>query len=305
MPIRVKFFSSFCSSELCLQKFTSLMNNLLYISGEITYTNDDDYTHAILLNTAMPKLSISKENVLGLAFEPPVFLGITDKFIKYAQKHIGRYYIGHIGNLPLPFQSHHGFMWCICNTGNLPPLAGPLAGPLTGPSAETFISIIFSNKKITHGHKYRHRLVSAIMKHNLPIDIWGHGCNNLKLRSHMGSSTGKPKYRIRGSFQSIEPFKGYLFTIVIENCSLPDYFSEKLLDPLLLNVTPIYYGCQKVEEYFPNMTIKLTDSISGDIKLLKRIISEPDSYLKNIHIDRLRILTTMNLKQHLSEIFQI
>ena len=38
----------------------------------------------------MPDLRVSKENVIGLAFEPIPFLDLTIPFIEYAQKHIGK-----------------------------------------------------------------------------------------------------------------------------------------------------------------------------------------------------------------------
>ena len=38
------------------------------------FTNDDDYTHAILINTPIIPKNIPKENVIGLACEPYLFL---------------------------------------------------------------------------------------------------------------------------------------------------------------------------------------------------------------------------------------
>ena len=42
-----------------------------------SFTSGEDYTHAILMNKAMPSLRIPRENVIGLAFEPREFLNIT------------------------------------------------------------------------------------------------------------------------------------------------------------------------------------------------------------------------------------
>ena len=55
---------------------------------KVYITNGDDYTHIIILNTAMPNIPqhISKENVIGLSFEPNVYLGLNDRFINYVQK---------------------------------------------------------------------------------------------------------------------------------------------------------------------------------------------------------------------------
>lgn len=53
----------------------------------IYITTEDDYTHVIIINTAMPKINknIPKSHVIGLAFEPFQFLGLTRKFVSYAQ----------------------------------------------------------------------------------------------------------------------------------------------------------------------------------------------------------------------------
>ena len=53
---------------------------------KIYITADDDYTHAIIINTIMPELKIPNENVLGLAFEPIQFLNMTPEFVNYAMR---------------------------------------------------------------------------------------------------------------------------------------------------------------------------------------------------------------------------
>ena len=97
--MRIKIFSNFCDSFTCKAHFervcqVGLMDN--YGSGKALYiTTEEDYTLAIILNTAMPVLNnIGKANVLGLAFEPTPFLNLTPAFIQYAQTYIGKYFIG-------------------------------------------------------------------------------------------------------------------------------------------------------------------------------------------------------------------
>ena len=80
--IKIKCFSTFCSSKLCKEKFELMDKHQLFefygVGKKYLISEDDDYTHAIILNTAMPKLNIPKENVLGLACEPFEFLRISD-----------------------------------------------------------------------------------------------------------------------------------------------------------------------------------------------------------------------------------
>lgn len=112
---KIKIFSNFCKSDDCKINFENIFeaNNLDFYgeNKKIFLTTEDDYTHAIILNTVMPNLSIPKENVIGLAFEPIEFLGLSEIFIKYAKKHIGKYLIGSKKNLPEPFIEHFTFMW--------------------------------------------------------------------------------------------------------------------------------------------------------------------------------------------------
>ena len=111
--IVVKFFSDFCTSEQCIQEFSSLSRFLnLNFEDKIRFTTQEDYTHVVILNRATPSLEkIPKKNVLGLACEPVQFLNLYNGFIDYAKEKIGIYYIGEKGNLPEPFVEHHGFMY--------------------------------------------------------------------------------------------------------------------------------------------------------------------------------------------------
>jgi hypothetical protein len=119
--IRVRFFSDFTDSIEIKSVYERMCEtHLINEYGKdkkIYITVDNDYTHVIILNTAMPTIkNIPKQNVIGLAFEPPYFLRLTQKFIDYAQKYINKYFIGDKGNLPLPFTEGFGYMW------HIPPL---------------------------------------------------------------------------------------------------------------------------------------------------------------------------------------
>jgi hypothetical protein len=279
--IKVKFFSSFCDSQNCInvyKRVTELIDNHYY-GKNVVFTTEDDYTHAIIVNTAMPQLTCKKENVIGLAFEPPCYLNLTYDFVIYAMQNIGKYYIGDNTSLPSPFINHHGFMWYI-----------PF--PRMVETKNNFMSIIFSNKKDTIGHKYRHLLVQTILRFGLPIDIYGRGCTSL---SNINDS------RLKGQFNDEEPYKNYKFSIAIENVSLPDYISEKLINCLVYGTTPIYYGAINTDKYFPDKYIRLTGKLKDDLELLRNIISNPESYIKQW--DRYEILKKMNLIEHLDNVF--
>ena len=258
----IKFFSSFGSSDGCIEAYTRVSELMLdpNFNKTYTFTTGENYTHAIILNTAMPALTLPKENVIGLAFEPLIFLNLTPAFIAYANKHIGKYLIGEKKNLPSPFIEHFGYMWHIT--------------PLhlsTIPNKSKVMSLMISNKVMTSGHQYRHTLCKRILNSNLPIDIYGNGC---KIYEKSRDT------RLKGIFQDNEPYEDYLFHIAIENVETPHYFSEKIMNPLLCNTTPIYLGCQEINQYFPNMVITLTGQIESDMTLLTDICQRQERYIK-------------------------
>jgi hypothetical protein len=257
--IRIKFFSSFCSSEDCKKNYESVNKSYLYdfYNQDYIFTSDDDYTHAIILNTAMPTLTIPKENVLGFAFEPYPYLGLTVQFIEYAIKHIGKYFIGDCNELPQPFIEHFGYMWYSSIQQDIwykPKL----------------MSIVFSDKVSAPGHEYRHKIVQAIINYDLPIDIYGYGCK-------MYQSS-----KLKGSFENNEPYEDYMFSICIENFESNHYFSEKIITPLLLNCNPIYLGCKNIDSYFDNI-LHLNGNINNDLEYIQEIINNPIYYYKKTY----------------------
>jgi hypothetical protein len=284
--IRLRFFSNFGDSKACKAAYESMFctcemanygpNKLVYI------TNDDDYTHAIILNTAMPllKADIPKENVVGLAFEPIYFLGLNSAFVDYAQKYIGKYFIGDKFNLPSPFLEGFTYMWHI----------SPLK---VVPNKTKLMSIMISEKGVAPGHKYRYKLVNAILQSNLPIDIYGRGCANFN----------KDDNRLKGEFKEKEPYEDYFFHIAIENYQCAHYFSEKIINPLHCSSMPIYLGCKNITQYFSDNIICLTGDLNNDMQLLTSILNAPMKYYKKINAKDLDNST--NFFRNLNKLFDI
>jgi hypothetical protein len=283
--MKIRIFSSFCTSENCKSVYerlceTQFINNYGK-DKDIYITTEDDYTHVIIANTAMPHLKddIPKSNVIGLAYEPVPFLGLTPQFIQYAQTYVGKYYIGEKGNLPDPFVEHYGYMWHIT----------PLS---TVPTKKNIMSIMVSNKNNAPGHKYRHKLVQAILQSNLPVDIYGRGC---MYYTNINDS------RLKGNFDDLEPYESYDYHICIENFKTPHYFSEKITNALLCGTTPIYWGCNNIASYFPDITYELSGDVLSDMNLLRMIFQNPEYYKKPIEIDSIK--KKINLLHNIEKIF--
>ena len=300
--MRIKFFSDFCDSATCKYHYERVChaNQLAYYGPQkaLYITTGDDYTHAIILNMAMPVLkNIGRANVLGLAFEPPPFLQMTKAFIQYAQKYIGKYFLGskyfivnyeYTNNiLPDLFKEHYAYMWHIT-----PPLF-PAA-----PRKTSLMSIMVSDKQNAPGHQYRHTLVKHILSKGLPIDIYGRGSN---LYKGMYGSIYKNDKRLKGQFNEIEPYHHYAFHICIENFMTPAYFSEKITNTLLSSTTPIYWGCTQILDYFPANVIQLSGEIEKDIVLIQAIINEPMKYMAQINVTKIK--DKLNLLKNVKNLF--
>ena len=293
--MRIKFFSSFCDSSECKLKYERLceVHKISHYgkfidkhtTTSLSITTGEDYTHAIILNIAMPNLKIPKQNVIGLAFEPPAYLKLSVEFIQYAQKHIGKYFIGdnrfwldQRKILPEVFIEGYAYMWHITPLNYI-----PLKNKL--------MSIMISDKQFAPGHKYRHALVNEILRTDLPIDIYGRGVGLYRYKDS----------RLKGKYKDLEPYENYSFHICIENFQLNHYFSEKITNTLLCGATPVYLGCKNIHHYFPANVITMSGNISRDLILLRDIIQNPRKYTANINVDNIK--DKLNLLKNVENIF--
>lgn len=298
--IRIRFFSDFCSSEECKKKYEKmcLYKKIEYYgkTKKIYITTTETYTHVFLLNCPIPpNIHVEKECVVGFAHEPPnnSFLRLYfNNFIEFAQNNIGKYFIGSTIGLPSPpFVGHHGFLF-----HELPSNIGIGGGSKVTNKKTKLMSIMVSHKSYTIGHKYRHALVSYILKHRLPIDIWGNGAKNYK--RHYPENNN-----IYGDFKYMsEMCDSYMFTIAIENTSHDHYFTEKIVNPLLYDTIPLYWGCKKIEEYFPNYSIKLTGNINMDMITIGRILKNPEYFRVKHKANIEEVLDKVNLINNVERI---
>ncbi len=280
LKIVVRVFSDFCTSEQASIVFSSMCPNFETFKDTIRFTSGNDYTHCVVLNTPKENLLVPKQYVIGLAHEPFFYLGLTNEFILYAEQNIGKYYIGDTKNLNLPFVQHIPYLWHT-----------PLLNSIY--IKTSLMSIIFSNKKETKGQQYRHEIVNQILTSNLPIDVWGRGCENVNSLDS----------RIKGGFDQNEPYESYQFTIAIENCEHPFYVSEKFINPLMVQTIPLYYGSSCVDIEFPNCFIRLNGNLEHDLGIIKNVLESPSKYSKTIN--NRQIAEKCDLVQHLHDVFLI
>lgn len=97
-------------------------------------------------------------------------------------------------------------------------------------SKHRMLSLIASKKHKLEGHKLRHRVAGRLRAGQIDSDIMGWGY--------------KPFAR------KAEGLAPYRYSIVIENSREPGYFTEKIIDALLLKTVPIYWGAPDIDSFF-------------------------------------------------------
>lgn len=129
------------------------------------------------------------------------------------------------------------------------------------------ISIITSNKTYTKGHRKRIELSMRIKKHfGDAVDLYGRGFNYFN-----------------NKWDVLYPYK---FHITIENSLERNYFTEKLIDPILSYTLPLYYGCSNIEDYFrlPDfLKIKNLDDYDSIKQKITFLLD--NEYLYDTHLD--------------------
>ena len=99
-----------------------------------------------------------------------------------------------------------------------------------------------------------------------------------------------------------EMCENYMFTIAIENTSHDHYFTEKIVNPLLYDTIPLYWGCKKIEEYFPNYSIKLTGNINMDIITIGRVLKNPQYFALKHKANIEEVLDKVNLIKNVEKL---
>lgn len=122
------------------------------------------------------------------------------------------------------------------------------------------ISIISSSNTMMPGHNKRMQVIDKIIKHyEKEIDLFGKDINPISVKA-----TGILPYR---------------YHICIENSFIPDYWTEKIADPLLGYSVPIYCGCTNISDYFDERSF-----IGFNIKRYDKLFRTLDKLLDNPEI---------------------
>ena len=111
------------------------------------------------------------------------------------------------------------------------------------------VSIIASDKDWTIGHKLRHEIIG-------------------RYRDEINYVCGKGYEPVDNK---IIAFKDFQYTIVIENCKIDYYWTDKIIDAFASGTVPIFWGCPSIDKYFDKNGIIIFDDIDELRNILDNI----------------------------------
>jgi hypothetical protein len=156
------------------------------------------------------------------------------------------------------------------------------------PVKQNRISVICSRNRSLPGHAKRLAFIDKLMDHPISkqIDFFGGGI--------------RP---IPDKWDAIAPYRYHL---VLENSTIPDYWSEKLGDAYLGYAYPIYYGCPNITDYFKIESLKIVDieNFEQTVSVLDKLLSEDkyEEFLPAVIEARDKVLNDYNIFNLMSEI---
>jgi Glycosyltransferase family 10 (fucosyltransferase) C-term len=171
------------------------------------------------------ELTCPPENIWAIVQEPPVSDYV---WLEKGFRNFERVYTPDISlNGPRYHPSHGALPWHINKTYD-----ELKHGAM--PEKRRILSSVTSNKTDWAGHQDRLSFLRSVQA-EMDLDLWGRGIQS-----------------IADKWDGIAPYK---YSIAIENCSAPYYWTEKLSDCLLSWTMPIYYGATNIFNFFPRESI--------------------------------------------------
>lgn len=128
-------------------------------------------------------------------------------------------------------------------------------------------SLIASAKRDSEGHKLRHAVVDWVRETGQDIEVMGRGYTPFEAKA-----------------DGLAPYR---YSIVIENVRETNCFTEKLMDAVLCNTVPIYWGCPNLERFMDPEGI-IQCSSEADIRRAVAAMSEQDFEARLPHLRRLQ-----------------
>lgn len=124
-------------------------------------------------------------------------------------------------------------------TNWLAPQVEQIVPPLPKSKLLSYMGALHPDAPVGSGHHLRNQIAQFCLDRGT-IDCFGKG--------------------IRWIENIRESLEGYAFSVAVENCQQDYYFTEKLINCLLMDTVPIYRGCKGIDRYFDPRGMILFDT---------------------------------------------
>lgn len=280
--MKIRFFSDYDGSERLLERFKS---NYDVYDNDLEFTTNNDYEYAVVFNNTQETINPGAK-IITIIQEPSWNYSYVDKRFLINSDYL-------IIHDPALFEKTHHIR-----------LGGKVIespsfmfyhDPIDRKSFEGTeyiskskkISLIMSGTYSSNGnYDKRLDLLHKILLTDLDIDIYGR-----KLNIPDPRFKGMLEYKYTGLIP-------YEYSIAIENSNENNYITEKFIDCILCNTTPIYNGAPNIKDVYDEHFFRTIDlnspTIVDDIKNIIAFPAPGCVVNKNIYFNSFNLHTKLN-----------
>lgn len=227
-------------------------------------------------------IRVKNEGLIFVAGEPPDAMRYTREFLDqfdisfcahpYARRRGTNKPDQYFNNWHFGYDSsNREFKWSLEHLRDMAP-----------PVKSKDMSVIMSNLAYMPNHLKRRRFLEKLQERfGQRVDVFGRGERYIPYKD--------------------DALLPYRFHLCIENCAVPDLWTEKLADPLLGWAVPVYAGCPNLSRYIPEESfVRLDmDDVEGSLTTIDRLLNDTQSEygrrLGALRVARQRILKDHNI----------
>lgn len=154
-------------------------------------------------------------------------------------------------------------------------------------------SCVVSNK-----WRKRTNFVKFVSKEVPNLDVWGRWIYSNSDSDFISSESYKGQLNgDSGPLCKAQGLIDYEYSLCLENCSINNYWTEKIVDSLLCWSMPIYYGAKNIYDYFPEDSLYQISMDKKSAKDIANIVKNSPSskQIKAITHARNKILDEYNI----------
>jgi len=150
------------------------------------------------------------------------------------------------------------------------------------------------------GYEHREKIFKLVSEYKR-VDSLGQNLKNTEITTTRDVNNENETY----NDISIELYKEYKFVIAVENKDIDGYNTEKLINPLIANCIPIYWGNDKIFKYINKRRLIYIPDYTDQqlIEIIKKIDTN-DMYYRQIlnenwYVDESK--TPLNIEKHIQK----